>query len=612
MNSFSVSQVLWSGGMKKKLTSVFVDLYGKKAGGELAREVSQQALLTYLKSLVRLLERLSEGHSSSRIREILQSVEAIYGLEDPKVPELKIKDSLSEALVLCVQHATLSQLLFARKSVLPSVYKDVVAFYRELFSFPPQDFRRTCTQRNSAIRQTKLVARYLSNDMEEHAEDEQVRFLERHSVSSISKVLLTHAKNLERQMPSLWIKDAYARQKKSKPKDTPSHQGKVTGKRTRKQRDIEVPFFFSDDDDGEMASLATNENFNRRTAHHEEASETPGVARKKSRTDESYVTRSAQKEASKRVENDDVDEEDQSALMDAVDDMDSQQFPETLPSEEVHHVARYAERRGKGRRNPSRKARPIPSANQEEAEEENDAPGDSDSNFSDDLQDMTTGEGAEVLMGLRNATSRLASNVKDPLEETRKAMAKAKAKRFQEHIVEPAYEPGQGRVETHFGDSDDENEDENELHTRAPTRKRKTNMELSPMRGRKPRRVDRLNGKILRKGRFEPYEDELLIAGLEQHGFGAWKDISDDFGDDEYARAPESLKDRARTLELGPKDFPIKPARGRGRPRGSKMSAEKRRKESIKTRNRGDNADAEDDNQDAGNDSIESDGEDES
>lgn len=88
----------------------------------------------------------------------------------------------------------------------------------------------------------------------------------------------------------------------------------------------------------------------------------------------------------------------------------------------------------------------------------------------------------------------------------------------------------------------------------------------SDLQEKRPRgKVQKYFGKILRSGRFRIFEDELLKEGLEKYGWGAWSEIARNFGKSQYTRAPMSLKDRARTLELDPAEYPP-PRMRRGRP----------------------------------------------
>lgn len=65
--------------------------------------------------------------------------------------------------------------------------------------------------------------------------------------------------------------------------------------------------------------------------------------------------------------------------------------------------------------------------------------------------------------------------------------------------------------------------------------------------------------------RFQPFEDEIIKNGLKTHGWGTWTQISEDFEEKGFYRSALSLKDRARTLRLDPRDFPTSYTR-RGKP----------------------------------------------
>lgn len=103
-------------------------------------------------------------------------------------------------------------------------------------------------------------------------------------------------------------------------------------------------------------------------------------------------------------------------------------------------------------------------------------------------------------------------------------------------------------------------------------RKRRTRVELEGAESSgEERRVSRealFHGRILRTGRFQIYEDDLLVEGLARYGWGMWTQVAKNFGTGRYTRAPMSLKDRARTMGLDPLKYPIPKGSGvkKGRP----------------------------------------------
>lgn len=59
------------------------------------------------------------------------------------------------------------------------------------------------------------------------------------------------------------------------------------------------------------------------------------------------------------------------------------------------------------------------------------------------------------------------------------------------------------------------------------------------------------------RGRFQKFEDAWLLDGLRKYGWGSWTIISKNFGEGEApnSRTGMSLKDRARTLDLDPQKY---------------------------------------------------------
>ncbi|CAN8065391.1 unnamed protein product [Agarophyton chilense] len=73
-------------------------------------------------------------------------------------------------------------------------------------------------------------------------------------------------------------------------------------------------------------------------------------------------------------------------------------------------------------------------------------------------------------------------------------------------------------------------------------------------------------GQKLKRGRFLPHEDEWILQGIKKYGWGAWKEIVNEYYRDvDYTRNPVSVKDRARTLDIDPDKYPKHGLRGRPR-----------------------------------------------
>lgn len=606
MTSFSLSQTLWTGETRKDLEGVFHALHGKKESASLLFEVSQQALLTYMKSLVSLLDYLYTDNAHSDAGEILNTVQAVFDLEDPKHPGLHFNDHWTEALALAAIHASLSLVLNARKSDMQRLYKETTGFFRRYFAFPRADYPRTCKQRDMAIRLIKRVIKYVSNDFKKEASNEAKKFVDGYPIAALGQDILSQSKSLKRQMSSMWVRDVYARLQKEKDDsaETSSLYGKqaVAGKRKREQPNLKTPDYFSeDDDDGEVIIIDEERDANRGFANtntegdvepswnsamevvNTDADDNPTPQRKKPRLS-LQKTRNInlrQLPSRKSDRNRGTKSTGETAggadLMAIVNDMDSQQFSESSRPPEEIHVARHAEQKQKRKRGRPRKARPK-FVNDSAASDSGDAAevvvekleDDDNSNCEDEIQEIGAGSGADTLKELKYATSKLDANGRDdPIHEVRKEISRAK--RRSSVFVDPAYEPGDGRKETTF-DSDDDGE--SEVRGSALRRKRKTNLHLSRSPISASKRVGKggvllMFGKICRTGRFEPYEVDKLLSGLQKYGWGAWNEISQSFDDGDFTRAPTALKDRARTMHLNPQNYPLRRRKGRGRPRGS-------------------------------------------
>ena len=124
-----------------------------------------------------------------------------------------------------------------------------------------------------------------------------------------------------------------------------------------------------------------------------------------------------------------------------------------------------------------------------------------------------------------------------------------------------------GRAATPFSDDDSDFGDRPHIHIRSVARKKfpksiKERPKSPPPRGSSKR--------------FTREDDDELIRGLKKYGYGRWVEILNN-GNFPESFTNSKLKDRARTLGIDAKDYPVRGnmKRGRGRPPQSKRGANK-------------------------------------
>lgn len=170
------------------------------------------------------------------------------------------------------------------------------------------------------------------------------------------------------------------------------------------------------------------------------------------------------------------------------------------------------------------------------------------------------GAGSRTVRDLHQVTNALGnSNVPDPLPAAQQDARQARRRRRGSMLLD--YNPAaNARVASPIPETPMKRKRRNRLALRGAS----SSPEYIPTK-----RTPDFHGKYFRTGRFRPYEDDLLIQGLRKYGWGAWSSIARDFGDGNFCRAPISLKDRARTMELDSSRYPAPPSavnKG-GRPR---------------------------------------------
>lgn len=271
-------------------------------------------------------------------------------------------------------------------------------------------------------------------------------------------------------------------------------------------------------------------------------------------------------------------------IADAINSMSSGEFPDSS-DEGAEDDGR---RNGPSQRSPKvRKAYGRP----RDVDEERD--GDDVEGRSDDMdheEDMDEdGMAGQLVRKLKSDVSRLGEdNVQDPLEDAQLQARTAKRRKLR---GQSRYDPDpSARVASPIrGDTMDE-EDEDDIESVAPSavgpemaRKNRVRMKLprdsleSPhlpgeISGRIGTSVRRdtvgANGQVVRRGRFSADEDSWLMQGMRMFGFGQWSRIVDHFWTEDFKRSGMSLKDRVRTMEIDPSQFPPPPGAPvvRGRP----------------------------------------------
>lgn len=253
-----------------------------------------------------------------------------------------------------------------------------------------------------------------------------------------------------------------------------------------------------------------------------------------------------------------------------IDEISSDDYRSDQEEERVDHVVRHAQARPSRKRvaairkpKPARK-NPRPKRLNAAKKRRGEVQQPEDERESNEIQPNSPG-GEETLKDLQKATSRLEKNgIPDPLDE---ALAAARSGGVRRRRGLAALGEG-GRDVSPIPDTEDKDF--------MPFKKRSSLMlDKSPATANGVQHaVDYWYGKEIRKGRFLRSEDQWLLDGLERFGWGAWIDISQYFWKGTFTRTAGSLKDRARTMKLSEKDFPVQKSRGR---RGRRPGARRRK-----------------------------------
>lgn len=88
--------------------------------------------------------------------------------------------------------------------------------------------------------------------------------------------------------------------------------------------------------------------------------------------------------------------------------------------------------------------------------------------------------------------------------------------------------------------------------------------QISPLGSPSTEKLPKLGKAPLKRGAFSPGEDNAIREGLKTHGWGAWSVIVESGN---ILRTNVQVKDRARTMGLGPEKFPERKGTHSGRPR---------------------------------------------
>ncbi|CDF34745.1 unnamed protein product [Chondrus crispus] len=327
-------------------------------------------------------------------------------------------------------------------------------------------------------------------------------------------------------------------------------------------------------------------------SNHEEVANAEGTKPEKRQdsdgNDPSYCAPNADDaKPNKRLEDENCED---GALIDAVKSISSDLFDgetqgEAAPLEVP--VSRHSRTRRKGKKGDQsgREGSKSPHVVDKEAlhgnaSGDNGVRGETDSDSDEISRSEVTGRGGETVRKLREANARSrASGIPDPLRDSVRD-AKHARRRVRSSLMLQYSGDVNGRAASPIPDS-------------APIirRKRKMRQDIDMDASSEEELVTNQepigNGRLMRTGRFQIYEDELLVEGLTRYGWGMWRQISDDFGKGKYTRTPMSLKDRARTMNLDPSKYPVPADCGivkRGRPSlQPKIPVQNRESEAIES-----------------------------
>lgn len=599
-----IAGVLWTRKPRKSLENALRTIYGDRSFAYLERSVSKHLVLSRINLLPDLLERVYDQNNDQRANQILAIVQEIMCATSLEFQEEFVHLLLQAAIQACLQ-----VLIQAEQDFLGDAYRTTVDLIRNLFD---ESKGSSCVAfKKTGVKLVKDVVTILTQSGKENALRRADKFLVKYSPKNTAHYLQEQANMLAEDLPPLTLKQAYLQATSDAHRADPSRQ---RGKR-RKRRPLPVdkPDFFSDDSD-ETSNVTPDEESvlpddSRKTATKAVRDEFDSEALSASPQD---TPRPPRKRARRSRENDrDVtaDGLENGArqgrvltpvsrsrgrrypqLEEELDGMESPMFSETRPPpERVDHVVRYAKskrrKRGvrpdaKGRRSGTRQRSPISISREESSptyrgksdpqrDDSSDDEGHPDKGIDTDEENAMDHMGREgtVLQDLRATATKLQkAGPKDPLKES---VRDAKRARHRKSRSDPTYSPAPGaRGASPLPDSDDDS---------GLPRKKVTRVQLGkspPGQGsKKPRKASAVPGtggmmfgKTCRTGRFEPFEDDQLHTGLQALGWGAWTEIAREYWDGDYTRAPSSLKDRARTLGLGPHRYPRR-MELRGRPR---------------------------------------------
>lgn len=604
------AKAVWSSDTRKNIIAAATSMYGKKSTASLEDYVCKQALISNLQSLSSLLNFFYED-TFSRGNDVIEHIRHIFTFEGRN---RLLDNSLVSCLMQVAVHVALFLLLSAKETPLKTTYRRMVDFIRREF---PQR-KALLRVREKSISTVKSVAQTLFNSGRQAAVMEAKVFVSSHPILGLTKTIREHSRLMGKELRELWMESMlYKRQRTENPAGigpAQSSEGKVRGRKEKPNfKKSKVPDFFSDaectssssindeskrksfsfqekeDQQGESQDDVTDNSIPRQEDDHHVRSSKMRKGRKKgmttmqrslpprrSKRNLQYVRFPHQIEPESSIRSESVSveqarevlvkQESEIQLVRTMDGVNSEDFAGSESVvDSVDHIARHSQSRRplhRGRRRHKRRKRgkenddpSVEHASADDAEVENmDSKNVGPVKNSDKID--------ESLKGLYHATEVLSSRgPPDPLPEAVRDANTAKCQKRKQGTG--MYSPnGDDREVSPIPESDNS-------VLRHKKRSRAT-LDISPPSKHVGSRKNtkRINGKYVKSGRFEEYEDELLVEGLRKYGYGAWVYISRDFGDCGYTRAPGSLKDRARTMMIDPEAYPVQATHGPGRPRG--------------------------------------------
>lgn len=563
VTSTKLALVLWQPKSREIITEALAALHGT-AALEMTTLVTKQVLLTVLKDLHSIFR--GSGNDAHLTEDEADQVQDLVRFAvDLRVGGNFFDAAIQLCLLTALIHAALATI--TQTTDLGRDYRNIVNLAR----------RFTCKEESVVCRKNDGIARIknVTSVLFEASRGKSrgaakticKEFCDDAPASRLGDDLMGHINRISAKLPELWMLSmpvtGKARRRNARISKPTREGAKML------EREENVPYFFSDADDSEVQDASDDEwngpsgqptlNASEKSESADDWTEVPDKQRSAANTREVRIVHHNSRKRRHSVSSGPEVEKKTSGRMSTGQDREGQPRKLRKTSGIKSHVESL-----NGDNAAVDEGELLDMDSQQFPATDDDADDDGrDSDYVPETdeakREAIQGPGGEVVRQLHNLASALESTgIPDPLpraqEDAQNARHRYRGRMVRSYAIAP-----DARAASPIPETDP-----------PLRRKKKHSMSLprsSSSSDARPARLPHLNGKYLRTGRFLPHEDELLIAGLRRYGWGLWTDIAANFGDGKYTRAPMSLKDRARTLELMRTEYPAPSFRmRRGRP----------------------------------------------